>query len=78
LERVKVYNDMGMPVLKGTVLFAREFMDKFPLIPLEDEERLYNPDLRENFIERINEYKNGFIHLIVPVMLIGHYVRRYV
>ncbi|MBN2419095.1 MAG: DUF523 and DUF1722 domain-containing protein [Deltaproteobacteria bacterium] len=53
MERVRVYNEKGMPVQKGTGLFAREFMDKFPLIPAEDEGRLHDPDLRENFIERI-------------------------
>lgn len=53
MERVKVYDEEGMPVLKGTGLFAKEFMERFPLIPVEDEGRLHDPDLRENFIERI-------------------------
>ena len=53
MERVKVYNEKGMPVQKGTGLFAREFMNRFPLIPVEDEGRLHDPGLRENFIERI-------------------------
>ena len=53
MERVRVYNDKGTPVLKGTGLFAREFMNIFPLIPVEDEGRLHDPGLRENFIERI-------------------------
>ena len=53
MERVKVYTDKGMPVKKGTGLFARAFMDHFPLIPVEEEGRLHDPHLRENFIERI-------------------------
>lgn len=53
MERVKVYNEKGMPVQKGTGLFAKEFMNRFPLIPAEDEGRLHDPGLRENFIERI-------------------------
>jgi uncharacterized protein YbgA (DUF1722 family)/uncharacterized protein YbbK (DUF523 family) len=53
MERVKVYNDEGMPVLKGTGMFAKEFMNRFPLTPVEDEGRLHDPELRENFIERI-------------------------
>jgi hypothetical protein len=28
-------------------------MDRFPLLPVEDEGRLHDPELRENFIERI-------------------------
>jgi uncharacterized protein YbgA (DUF1722 family)/uncharacterized protein YbbK (DUF523 family) len=53
MERVKVYNDKGMPEKKGTGLFARVFMNHFPLIPVEDEGRLHDPKLRENFIESI-------------------------
>jgi uncharacterized protein YbgA (DUF1722 family)/uncharacterized protein YbbK (DUF523 family) len=53
MERVKVYNDDGIPVLKGIGLFAKEFMNRFPLIPVEDEGRLHDPGLRENFIERV-------------------------
>jgi uncharacterized protein YbgA (DUF1722 family)/uncharacterized protein YbbK (DUF523 family) len=53
MERVKVYNDKGMAEKKGTGLFARVFMDHFPLVPVEDEGRLHDPKLRENFIEAI-------------------------
>jgi uncharacterized protein YbgA (DUF1722 family)/uncharacterized protein YbbK (DUF523 family) len=57
MERVKVYNDKGMPVKKGVGLFARGFMEHFPLLPVEDEGRLHDPKLRENFIERIFVFK---------------------
>lgn len=53
MERVRVYNEQGMPVKKGVGLFARTFMEHFPLIPVEEEGRLHDPILRENFIERI-------------------------
>lgn len=53
MERVKVVNDKGMPVKKGVGLFARAFMDHFPLIPVEEEGRLHDPKLRENFIESV-------------------------
>ena len=53
MERVKVYTESGMPVKKGVGLFARAFMEHFPLIPVEEEGRLHDPGLRENFIERI-------------------------
>jgi len=53
MERVKVYNEKGMPVQKGSGIFARIFMDHFPLIPVEEDGRLHDPRLRENFIERI-------------------------
>jgi uncharacterized protein YbgA (DUF1722 family)/uncharacterized protein YbbK (DUF523 family) len=51
--RVKVYNEKGMPEKKGVGMFAREFMNHFPLIPVEDDGRLHNTKIRENFIERI-------------------------
>lgn len=51
--RVKVYNAKGQPVPKGSGLFAGAFHKRFPLIPVEEEGRLHDPRLRENFIERI-------------------------
>jgi uncharacterized protein YbgA (DUF1722 family) len=53
MERISVYNENGMPVKKGVGIFAESFMNHFPLLPVEDERRLYDPELRENFIERI-------------------------
>jgi uncharacterized protein YbgA (DUF1722 family)/uncharacterized protein YbbK (DUF523 family) len=53
MERVKVYNEKGIPVKRGVGIFARIFMQHFPLVPVEDEGRLHDPGLRENFIERI-------------------------
>ncbi len=51
--RVKVYSEKGMPEKKGVGMFARAYMDHFPLIPVEDDGRLHDPAIRENFIERI-------------------------
>jgi uncharacterized protein YbgA (DUF1722 family)/uncharacterized protein YbbK (DUF523 family) len=53
MERVRVYNEKGMPVKKGVGMFARIFMEHFPLLPVEEEGRLHDPKLRDNFIERI-------------------------
>ncbi|MEW6376310.1 MAG: DUF523 and DUF1722 domain-containing protein [Thermodesulfobacteriota bacterium] len=53
MERVRVYDEKGMSVKKGVGIFARIFMKHFPLLPVEDEGRLHEPKLRENFIERI-------------------------
>ncbi|MFC1880588.1 YbgA family protein [Thermodesulfobacteriota bacterium] len=51
--RVKVYNDKGMPHKIGIGMFARAFMEHFPLIPVEDDGRLNDPVIRENFILQI-------------------------
>lgn len=53
MERVKVYNDRGVPSPRGVGIFAAVFMNCFPLLPVEEEGRLLDPALRENFIERI-------------------------
>ena len=51
--RVKVYNEKGMPHKVGIGMFARAFMEHFPLIPVEDDGRLNDPLIRENFILQI-------------------------
>lgn len=53
MERVKIYGENKMPVKKGVGIFAGIFMKHFPLLPVEDEGRLHDPALRENFIERV-------------------------
>jgi len=53
MERVKVYDENNVPSKSGVGIFARALMDHFPLIPCEEEGRLHDPGLRENFIERI-------------------------
>ena len=51
--RVKVYNEKGMPHKVGVGIFARAFMAQFPLLPVEDDGRLNDPLIRENFILQI-------------------------
>jgi uncharacterized protein YbgA (DUF1722 family) len=57
IERVRIYNEHGMPNRNGVGLFARAFIEEFPLIPVEEEGRLCEPTLRENFIERVFCYR---------------------
>ncbi len=57
MERVKVYDDKGVPRKIGVGVFARIFMEHFPLIPVEEDGRLHDPILRENFIDRIFTYR---------------------
>lgn len=51
--RVKVYDANGVPSPSGVGIFARAFIERFPHLPTEEEGRLHDPNLRENFIERI-------------------------
>jgi len=57
IERVRIYNEHGIPNRNGVGLFARAFIEQFPLIPVEEEGRLCDPTLRENFIERVFCYR---------------------
>lgn len=56
LFRVKVYNN-GMAAKSGRGLFADAVARHFPLLPLEEEGRLNDPPLRENFIERVFSFR---------------------
>ncbi len=56
LERVKIYNPEGMPIGHGMGIYAKELITHLPLLPTEEEGRLYDPRLRENFIKRVYLY----------------------
>lgn len=53
MERVRVYGKGGMPNRDGVGIFARVLLDAWPDLPVEEEGRLNDPVLRENFIERV-------------------------
>ena len=91
IERVRIYNEHGMPNRNGVGLFARAFIAQFPLIPVEEEGRLCEPTLRENFIERVFCYRrwqdlvqNGVtrqalvqFHTIHKYLLLAHSPQQY-
>lgn len=56
MERVRVYNRDGIPNRAGRGLFASAVIRELPLLPVEEEGRLNDPMLRENFVERIFAY----------------------
>jgi len=53
MERVKVYHRNGHPDGMGSGLFAKALMDAMPWLPVEEEARLNDHVLRENFILRV-------------------------
>jgi len=57
MRGVKIYTEAGMPNTTGSGIFAHAFMKHFPLLPVEDEGRMHDPGLRENFIERVFVYR---------------------
>lgn len=57
MERVKVYHDNGNPAGKSTRgVYIGEIMKQRPELPVEEEGRLQDPKLRENFITRVFAY----------------------
>ncbi|MBL8038103.1 MAG: DUF523 and DUF1722 domain-containing protein [Nitrospira sp.] len=91
VERVRVYTPQGMPSHSGAGVFAKAFRDAFPLIPVEEEGRLCDSALRENFIERVFCYRrlqdllqNGLnrqelirFHTIHKYLLLSHSPQHY-
>lgn len=53
MERVRVYDRNGVPARSGRGLFAAALMERLPALPVEEEGRLNDPRLRENFVTRI-------------------------
>jgi len=91
MERVRVYAKNGMPSKNGVGLFADAFIKGFPLIPVEEEGRLNDAKLRDNFIVRVFSYHrmqtlfaNGFdrgslvkFHTIHKYLLLAHSPKHY-
>lgn len=56
LFRVPVRQSNNIPLYEGRGLFAAAFVKEFSLLPVEEEGRLHDADLRENFLERVFAY----------------------
>jgi len=56
MERVRIFDSQGVPAKSGRGLFAEVLLQHFPHLPVEEEGRLCDPRLRENFIERVFAY----------------------
>lgn len=57
MARVKVYGADGPGARDGRGVFAEVLLRRLPLLPIEEEGRLCDPRLRENFIERVFAYR---------------------
>lgn len=56
MERVRVYGESGMAQRTGRGIFAAQLLRRFPLLPVEEEGRLHDAGIRENFVERVFAY----------------------
>jgi uncharacterized protein YbgA (DUF1722 family)/uncharacterized protein YbbK (DUF523 family) len=57
MERVRLWNEKGMAERRGRGLFAAALLAGAPALPVEEEGRLADPRLRENWIERIFAFR---------------------
>jgi uncharacterized protein YbgA (DUF1722 family) len=56
MERVRVYKEKGPPNRNGRGLFAEALFARYPLLPVEEEGRLHDPMLRDNWVTRVFAY----------------------
>jgi uncharacterized protein YbgA (DUF1722 family)/uncharacterized protein YbbK (DUF523 family) len=79
MQRVKVYPEQGGPAARnGQGVFARILMERHPLLPVEEEGRLNDPVLRENFINRVyvyHQWRQLFSAGVTAARLIGFHTR---
>jgi uncharacterized protein YbgA (DUF1722 family)/uncharacterized protein YbbK (DUF523 family) len=57
MERVRVYDAHSVPTRTGRGLFAAALCERYPHLPIEEEGRLSDPRIRENFVERVFAYR---------------------
>ncbi|MCL4191204.1 MAG: DUF523 and DUF1722 domain-containing protein [Thermoguttaceae bacterium] len=56
VHRVRVYDQNGVPSRDGRGLFAAAVVERWPLLPVEEDGRLNDPQIRESFLHRIFAY----------------------
>lgn len=57
MERVNIRNAKGQYEKKGVGVFAHELMQRYPCLPVEEEGRLCDHRIRDNFITRLYVYQ---------------------
>jgi uncharacterized protein YbgA (DUF1722 family)/uncharacterized protein YbbK (DUF523 family) len=91
MERVKVYNEKGMAQKNAVGMWGSALMKRFPLLPVEEEGRLNDARLRDNFIVRVfayNRLQNLFngkysrgkmveFHTIHKLLMMAHSPKHY-
>lgn len=80
MERIKVHNPESRVTRRdGRGLFAEALMETYPLMPVEEEGRLNDDGLRENFIERVFAYDDWMQNVtgekLAPQALIEFHTR---
>jgi len=91
LRDAKIFVKKGAAPVRGPGIFTRAFLKRFSSMPVEDEGRLHDDGLRENFIERIFVYerwrtykttdksRHGFIDFYTnhKLLMMAHSIKHY-
>ena len=56
---ISLLNAQDIETHDGVGLFARAFMEHFPSMPVEQEDRLHDPQALKNFLERVLAYRSS-------------------
>ena len=59
IAKVPLLNAQGGETSDGVGLFARALMEHFPLLPVEDEDRLHDPQTLKYFLKRASAYRRS-------------------
>jgi len=59
ISGVPLVSARGIETPDGVGLFARAFMEHFPLMPVEEESRLHDPQSMKDFLERLRAYRQS-------------------
>ena len=60
---VPLVNVQGIETREGIGLFAQALIAHFPLLPVEDEDRLHDPQILKDFLKRVSDYRNSRDHV---------------
>jgi uncharacterized protein YbbK (DUF523 family) len=59
IRQVPLFNTQGIETHDGVGLFACVFMEHFPGMPVEQEDRLHDPQILKDFLERVLAYRRS-------------------
>jgi uncharacterized protein YbbK (DUF523 family) len=63
IGKVPLVNAQGIEAPEGVGLFAQALIAHFPLLPVEDEDRLHDPQILKDFLKRVSDYRNSRDHV---------------
>jgi uncharacterized protein YbbK (DUF523 family) len=62
VQGVKVFDETGKYTSAGRGLFAEALLRRWPQLPVEDEGRLADPRIRQDFLQRVLRYRRLALH----------------